>query len=147
MCACEKDIPIKLGPCGFKDCGVAWDDGAHQKIEKIVISYTDYFINSIQAVYRDGENNLITVTNPIMRIEGCTGYHSGPGINFLQFFSNVGSYGSFGRNIVQGASGNFKFESDVGITGFHGTCHSGRLHSLGVYISSSAKKHLANSSK
>ena len=49
---------IRLGPCGVTD-STYWDDGCHQRIESIFVSYdSSSSISSIQTVYKDFSNNI-----------------------------------------------------------------------------------------
>lgn len=45
-----------MGPKGNTGKGVNWDDGVHQKINKILVSYSELHGITFQAVYNDSDN-------------------------------------------------------------------------------------------
>ncbi|XP_078172115.1 jacalin-related lectin 33-like isoform X4 [Carex rostrata] len=98
---------IRLGPCGVNE-GTYWDDGCHQRIESIFVSYDSLSICSIQTVYKDFSNNIFIAPhhgphgyeqmysyqfeavhlppeNPITRIDG---YYDSNGVIYLELSTN-----------------------------------------------------------
>ncbi|KAF3325538.1 Jacalin-related lectin 33 [Carex littledalei] len=157
-----RDIHIKLASVGLNEQGTPWNDGGHQKIEKIVIGYTPSFISSIEVVYSDGGDDtrvlaprhganssslikMMTITEPITRIHGT--YCSYTGITSLELSSRRGTYCTINNDGNANANANanassFTFDSDSGFTGFHGRADDFQLKALGVYVNSTAKSRL-----
>ncbi|XP_078172120.1 inactive protein RESTRICTED TEV MOVEMENT 1-like isoform X2 [Carex rostrata] len=142
-----REIHIRLGPCGNTD-GINWDDGCHQRIESIFVSYSSNHIHSIQTVYKDFSDNIFLAPQhgsyfnafeavhpppetPITRIDG---YFNKWGITCLQLSTNNGKMCSFGTK----TGSPFIYKDPRGFTGFHGRADGNRLTALGVYINSSA---------
>ncbi|XP_078172110.1 PYK10-binding protein 1-like [Carex rostrata] len=146
-----RELHIPLGPCGSTD-GTSWDDGFHERIESIFVSYSSSYIGSIQTVYKDFSNDLfrapqhgssvysnafevvhVPPETPITRIDG---YYSRGGITYLELSTNNGKMCSFG--IKQGTP--FFYKDPRGFTGFHGRADSVCLTALGVHVNSSATR-------
>jgi Jacalin-like lectin domain len=49
----QKEIPIKLNSMGYYTSDTKWDDGGHNKINKIIISTRKSRISFIRVVYED----------------------------------------------------------------------------------------------
>ncbi|XP_078172113.1 PYK10-binding protein 1-like isoform X2 [Carex rostrata] len=148
----KREIHIRLGPWGSTE-GTSWDDGCHQRIESIFVTYSSSEIGSIQTVYKDFSNDIFIAPQrgpsdvysytfeavhpppetPITRIDG---YFHKYGITCLEFSTNNGKMCSFGTK----TGSPFIYKDPRGFTGFHGRSSAYRLTALGVYVNSSATR-------
>ncbi|XP_078172114.1 jacalin-related lectin 24-like isoform X3 [Carex rostrata] len=146
-----RELHIQLGPCGSS--GSTWDDGCHQRIESIFVSYDSDYIRSIQVVYKDFSDNIyrapqrgpssnsyifeavhLPPETPITRIDG---YFNSAGITCLELSTNNGKMCSFGTKTC---SRPFIYKNPRGFTGFHGREDGARLAALGVHVNSFATR-------
>ncbi|XP_078165922.1 PYK10-binding protein 1-like [Carex rostrata] len=146
-----REIHIRLGPCGSTE-GTNWDDGYHQRIESIFVSYSSSYIGSIQTVYKDFSNNIFIAPQHGPSVNSCIfeavhlppetpitqidGYFDKIGITCLELSTNNGKMCSFGTK----TGSPFIYKDPRGFTGFHGSSHDSCLTALGVYVNSSATK-------
>ncbi|XP_078172118.1 jacalin-related lectin 33-like [Carex rostrata] len=145
----KKELHMQLGPSG-NSSGSSWDDGCHQRIESIFVSYSGDYIHSIQIVYKDFNNDIFRAPQhgqyaysytfeavhpppetPITRLDA---YYKSYGISCLELSTNNGKLCSFGTK----TGSPFIYKDPRGFTGFHGRHNGHVLTALGVYVNTSA---------
>ncbi|KAL7595207.1 hypothetical protein Lser_V15G28079 [Lactuca serriola] len=126
---------MKLGPKEMK--GSIWDDRGKSKIDRILISYENYGVYSIQFVY--------VVDGKLIPSE----IHGKPsGLYFdivklvsITFGTNVRKYGPFGRVGYDGVYSShvplpfaYNFGPNCSFGGFHGSDDNSWLYTIGIYV-------------
>ncbi|XP_021742779.1 protein RESTRICTED TEV MOVEMENT 1-like [Chenopodium quinoa] len=130
----------KVGPSGNKQ-GKVWDLKGCNAIVQFIVSYEPQKINSLQFHYIDEDDNgrlklsEIKLDYPNEYITMVRGWYSDSGVEELTVSTNKMTY-LFGK--ASESDDKQWFWYDLGgfnqFGGFHGTCDSDRINSIGVYF-------------
>ncbi|XP_055814661.1 inactive protein RESTRICTED TEV MOVEMENT 1-like [Solanum dulcamara] len=150
---------IKVGPAGGKK-GIAWDEKGKGEIAKIFISYDENAVYSLQFLFFENGNFVLSNTHGaahhynftmyivldhpsefLTSIKGfydlesfCTSIY----LRSITFGTNKGTYGPYGMKTCV----NYKVkelnlqigDDDRTFGGFHGTKYGDSIESIGVYV-------------
>jgi Jacalin-like lectin domain len=55
----KETIHVKLNSIGYNNFGTEWDDGGHQKMDKIIVGTRNSIISSIRVVYEEPDETKV----------------------------------------------------------------------------------------
>ncbi|XP_009758904.1 inactive protein RESTRICTED TEV MOVEMENT 1-like [Nicotiana sylvestris] len=143
---------IKVGPAGGLG-GTVWEEKGKGQIAKIYLSYGEYQIYSLQFLFVENGNFVLSDRHGDAHNENFTtvvlyyqseyltwikGSYDTNDLRSIIFGTNKGFYGPYG-NMKTPSPANykeFKFEigDDRSFGGFHGTEYDSGIESIGVYV-------------